>query len=91
MITGSHLEWLICMLNSKLFESIFKKFYSVMLGTEGIRWLRQCIVNIPIIPPDQEHEKKMIKLLNKKDYEAIEQEIIQLYSFTEKEVECLLK
>ena len=48
MITGKNLEYLILFLNSKFIEFIFKKFYSVGLGGTGIRWLAQCIENLPI-------------------------------------------
>lgn len=48
LITGKNLEYLILFLNSKFIEFIFKKFYSVGLGGTGIRWLAQCIENLPI-------------------------------------------
>lgn len=48
LITGENLEYLILFLNSKFIEFIFKKFYSVSLGGTGIRWLAQCIENLPI-------------------------------------------
>ena len=48
LITGENLDYLILFLNSKFIEFIFKKFYSVSLGGTGIRWLAQCIENLPI-------------------------------------------
>ena len=48
LITGNDLEYLILFLNSKFVEFIFKSFYSVSLGGSGIRWLAQCIENLPI-------------------------------------------
>jgi len=48
LITGENLDYLILFLNSKFIEFIFKKFYSISLGGTGIRWLAQCIENLPI-------------------------------------------
>ena len=48
LITGENLDYLILFLNSKFIEFIFKTFYSVSLGGTGIRWLAQCIENLPI-------------------------------------------
>ena len=48
LITGKNLDYLILFLNSKFIEFAFKKFYSVSLGGSGIRWLAQCIENLPI-------------------------------------------
>lgn len=48
LLTGGNLEYLLAILNSKLFEWAFKSCYSVSLGENGVRWLAQCIVKLPI-------------------------------------------
>ncbi|HBN04906.1 MAG TPA: hypothetical protein DD434_03830, partial [Bacteroidales bacterium] len=69
--------------NSKLIEYVFKRFYSVSLGESGIRWLSQCIMELPIK-----------KITNNQDYSTMLKEsdnnknnfIYQLYNLSEEEV-----
>ena len=47
-IVSDNILFLTGLLNSSLIEYAFEKFYSTKLGTSGIRWLAQNIVDIPI-------------------------------------------
>lgn len=49
MITGENIESLILVLNSKLIEYVFQKYYSTSLGEGSMRWLKQYINNLPIV------------------------------------------
>ncbi len=83
LISGNDIEYLIISLNSKLIEYVFKRFYSVSLGESGIRWLSQCIMELPIK-----------KITNNQDYSTMLKEsdnnknnfIYQLYNLSEEEV-----
>ena len=80
LITGKNLEYLILFLNSKFVEFIFKKFYSVSLGNTGIRWLAQCIENLPIpLCKDKNY-------LNLKTEEEIEVYIYDIYNLEQEEI-----
>ena len=48
LMVGNNLDYLIRLLNSKFVEYTYSHFYCVTLGKKGIRWLYQCIVNLPI-------------------------------------------
>ena len=80
MITGNDLEYLILFLNSKFVEFIFKSFYSVSLGGSGIRWLAQCIENLPIPFVKDSDYKKL------KTEEEIEKYIYKKYDLSEEEI-----
>ena len=80
MITGNDLEYLILFLNSKFVEFIFKSFYSVSLGGLGIRWLAQCIENLPIPFVKDSDYKKL------KTEEEIEKYIYTKYNLSEEEI-----
>ncbi len=80
LITGNDLEYLILFLNSKFVEFIFKSFYSVSLGGLGIRWLAQCIENLPIPFVKDSDYKKL------KTEEEIEKYIYTKYDLSEEEI-----
>ena len=80
LITGNDLEYLILFLNSKFVEFIFKSFYSVSLGGSGIRWLAQCIENLPIPFVKDSDYKKL------KTEEEIEKYIYKKYDLSEEEI-----
>ena len=83
LITGNDLEYLILFLNSKFVEFIFKSFYSVSLGGSGIRWLAQCIENLPIPFVKDSDYKKL------KTEEEIEKYIYKKYDLSEEEINCI--
>ena len=80
LITGGNLEYLILFLNSKFIEFVFKSFYSVSLGSSGIRWLAQCIENLPI-PFAKNTDYKTLKT-----DEEIEKYIYITYNLSEEEI-----
>ena len=83
LITGKNLEYLILFLNSKIIEFVFKKFYSVSLGSTGIRWLAQCIENLPIpFVKDTDYEKL-------KTEEEIEKYVGLAYNLSEEEINLI--
>ena len=85
LITGKNLEYLILFLNSKIIEFIFKKFYSVSLGSAGIRWLAQCIENLPIpFVKDTDYEKL-------KTEEEIEKYVSLAYNLSEEETNLIIE
>ena len=83
LITGNDLEYLILFLNSKFVEFIFKSFYSVSLGGSGIRWLAQCIENLPIPFVKDSDYKKL------KTEEEIEKYIYKKYDLSKEEINCI--
>jgi adenine-specific DNA-methyltransferase len=54
LITGTNLKYLVSILNSSFIEYAFKKYYSIGLGDNGIRWLNQYMQLLPIANPDDE-------------------------------------
>ena len=48
LITGDNLEYLLKILNSRLIEFAYRTFYGTILGNNGLRWLAQHIINLPI-------------------------------------------
>ena len=85
LITGKNLEYLILFLNSKIIEFIFKKFYSVSLGNAGIRWLAQCIENLPI-PFVKDIDYKKLKT-----EEEIEKYVGLTYNLSEEEINLIIE
>ena len=85
LITGERLEFLTHILNSKIIEFVFRKFYSTSIGEKGIRWLNQYIINLPIYMPTLEENKT---LCNSKNLEKI---IANYYHLTEEEYIFILK
>lgn len=52
LITGDNLKYLLAFLNSKLVNFVYPKFYCTKIGEQGIRWLYQNIIELPIIEYD---------------------------------------
>jgi hypothetical protein len=86
IIVGNNLKYLLSMLNSKFIEWAFRKFYSIELGGSGLRWLKQYVETIPIPKPSPEIEQRIEKLLQEKDYQAIDNVVYELYGLTEAEM-----
>ena len=80
LITGRDLEYLILFLNSKFIEFVFKSFYSVSLGGSGIRWLAQCIENLPI-PIAKNTDYKRVKT-----EDDIKKYVYTAYNLSEEEI-----
>jgi adenine-specific DNA-methyltransferase len=87
LITGSNLQYLIKLLNSNCIEFIYKHFYATMLGENGIRWLRQNIVNLPI--PLFTNTKLQQQIANAKETDNIESLIYSLYELSKDEIEFI--
>ncbi|OSS43165.1 putative type IIS restriction /modification enzyme, N-terminal half [Desulfurella amilsii] len=56
MLTGNRLKYVLGYFNSKLNEVIYDKWYCTKLGSTGIRWLNQHILEIPIPPTTHSNE-----------------------------------
>jgi len=89
LITGTHLEYILAMLNSKFIETIFRQIYSISLGSKGLRWLSQYIEKLPIIKPETETEQHIKELLQSRKYREIDNLIYKIYDLTEKEIEFI--
>ncbi len=83
LITGENLKYLLNILNSKIIEYVFKKFYSTQIGERGIRWLAQHISSLPI--PKYNNSKLQKEILNATKYDDIENLICKLYNLTKEE------
>ena len=64
LLTGDNLRYLVALLNSKLINFAYKKYYCTLIGTSGVRWQYQHIVNIPIPLPDDLKVKPLIGRIN---------------------------
>lgn len=53
LLTGTQLLYLLKILNSKLIEFAFSRYYSTLMGDTGVRWLSQYIMNLPIVKPSK--------------------------------------
>ena len=84
LITGEHLDYLLKILNSYILEYIYRTFYATMLGTNGIRWLAQHIVKLPIPRyADGVIHQSIINETNPDNY------IAQLYGITVSELDFI--
>jgi hypothetical protein len=86
IIVGESLKYLLSFLNSKFIEYVFRKFYSIELGGNGLRWLKQYVENIPIPKPTKEIEQQIESLIHNKDYHAIDKLIYKIYGLNEDEI-----
>lgn len=73
IIVGEKLSLLISFLNSSIINFAYKRFYSTQLGSAGVRWLYQHIIELPI---PQKIENKIYT----------EDEIYKIYSLTDEEI-----
>ena len=102
-IVSDNCLFLTGILNSSLIEYCFSKFYCTKLGTSGIRWLAQNIVNIPIPSATNKQMRSMSSLVEQvletkqfnpsADTSALESEIdhlvYQLYGLTDGEIKIV--
>ena len=95
IITGSHLEYLVGLMNSKLFFYAVKKFYGGgALGSSGIRMKHTFFGEFPaIIPTNDEfdHFKKLY--YSNEDHTIFDKEIVNYlyskYKFTQDEIDMI--
>lgn len=100
IMSGSNLEYLCGCLNSKIYSSIFRLFYSGGgLGEDGYRYFKEFLELLPIVVPvsdDISFIKERVQLLTQKtEYEdtlndEIEQKLASLLELTEEESAYLL-
>ena len=93
-------KYLIAILNSKLIEYAYSKYYCTKLGKTGVRWLAQNIVNLPIVDAEEFQKQDIIKIVDQilsfkksscvADTSSLEAEIdqlvYQLYGLTDDEI-----
>jgi len=72
-------------LNSKLIGWFFTKTASI-LGSKGTRYIKQYVEMIPIPKPTKRIEQRIEKLLDKKDYDKIDEIVYELYGLSEEEI-----
>ncbi|MCL2097232.1 MAG: hypothetical protein FWH23_00540 [Bacteroidales bacterium] len=89
IIVGNNLKYLLAVLNSRLIEFSFRKFYSIELGGSGLRWLKQYVENIPIPKPSIEIELQIEKLLLEKNYQAINKLVYEIYKLDKNEIDFI--
>ena len=77
---------MLALLNSKFIEFSFRQFYSISLGTDGLRWLAQYIENLPIIKPTESTENRIVSLLEENNLQEVEKIVDALYDITEEEM-----
>jgi|GEM_PF-123008 len=72
ILTGNRLKYVLGYLNSKFNEIVYDKWYCTKLGSSGIRWLNQHVLEIPLPPitPTNEPIVRQIEALVDKILEA---------------------
>ncbi len=85
LITGNNLNYLITLLNSRIIEYCFRKFYSISLGESGLRWLAQYIINLPIPILAKDSIKKFLEM-NDQEQESY---IFQLLDLSNEEIKAI--
>ena len=88
-ISGKNLEFLTCLLNSKLIEFVYCNFYATQLGENGLRLYVRDIIEFPIIRPDSATATKFAKLLQQQNYSQIDAEVYALYKLNEQEISII--
>ena len=89
IIFGEELEYLLAILNSKIFFFAVKKFYGGGgLGNKGIRMKHTFFQHFHAIKPDEELKEKISLELNKNpiNYEEIDNIFYELYELTNDEI-----
>ena len=76
-------------LNSSLIDYSFNKFYCTKLGSSGVRWLAQNIVNIPI-PNATKEQKQRMDLLVKEELHAKQSKQIAMTNVLEQQIDLLV-
>ncbi|KAA6310443.1 hypothetical protein EZS27_038252 [termite gut metagenome] len=89
IIIGDNLKYLLSLLNSKFIEWSFRKFYSIELGSSGLRWLKQYVENLPIPKPNKAIEQTIEQLLENKNYKNIDKLVYEMYDLTDDEIEVI--
>lgn len=88
-ISGKNLEFLTCLLNSKLIEFVYCNFYATQLGENGLRLYVRDIIEFPIIRPDSATATKFAKLLQQQNYSQIDAQVYALYKLNEQEISII--
>jgi hypothetical protein len=70
-------------------NSTFLIFYSIELGGSGLRWLKQYVENIPLLMPNFDSEQEIEKLLQERNYSAIDILVYELYRLDINEIEFI--
>lgn len=86
IIVGNKLEYLLALLNSKLIEWAFRKFYSIELGESAVRWLKQYVENLPIPKANQISENKLKNLILLKEYNKIDEYVYEIFELSTEEI-----
>jgi hypothetical protein len=93
IITGNDLEFIIAILNSKLFFYSVKTFYGGGgLGENGVRMKHTFFENFPMPIFSQEKINQIISIVssqNAKDYDQIDELLNEYYQFTEEEIKII--
>ena len=76
-------------LNSSLIDYSFNKFYCTKLGSSGVRWLAQNIVNIPI-PNATKEQKQRMDLLVEEELHAKQSKQIAMTNVLEQQIDFLV-
>lgn len=88
IITGDNLEFLICILNSKVFRFVFKDNFPV-LGEKGRELSKIFMEKIPIPKPNSATATKFAKLLQQQNYSQIDAEVYALYGLSEEQISII--
>jgi len=90
IITGNHLKYLMAIMNSSLFFFAVKRFYGGGgLGENGVRMKHTFFINFPCIKPTEYQESKILKYIDMKNFNSINNEIFNLYNLTNEEKEFI--
>lgn len=98
IMTGSHLKYVLAILNAKASAYFFKTFYAGGgLGEDGYRYKKAYLENLPIPVPTPEQEKEVVALVDKmlahpddkETDEQINQLVYTLYGLTEEEIKIV--
>ena len=85
-----NLNNLIIFLNSRLFEWYFKKIMFIEVEGGGIQMFSTVMEKVPVLKNlTKETEQKIEKLLQAKDYQAIDKLVYDLYGLNEEEREFI--
>ncbi len=88
LMTGDNLEYLIRLLNSRIIEGIYKLYYATTLGTSGVRWLAQNIINLPI--PQFVDDEIQHQIVQQENDDAVESLVSSIYKLDKDEISYLI-
>jgi hypothetical protein len=90
IIIGKDIEYLIAILNSKLFFFAIKTFYGGGgLGETGVRMKHTFFEKFNYLPFDPERKQQIEKLLQLKDYKKIDGLVYEVYQLSEEEIKFI--